>query len=78
MRLYDVYQGDDAKACIRMWGTGEIEWAYRAEQGDWQGFWWSNEVKSAIEHIIREYPKLDEFPIADFVIRLRRTDTIAL
>lgn len=78
MRFYDVYLGQDVKACRRVWGTGEIGWAYRPEHGDWQGFWWSNEDKVAIEHIIREYPQLDEFPIADFVIRLRGIEVISL
>jgi hypothetical protein len=78
MRIYDVYRGDELKACIRIWDTHEIEWAYRPQEAEWHGFWWSNEVKSAIEHMIRAYPKLDEFPIADFVIRLRGTDTISL
>ena len=76
--MYDVYRYKDLVARVRIRENGNIEWAYGQEQGDWQGFWWSNEVKFAIEHIIREYPKLDEFPISDFVIRLRRTDTISL
>jgi hypothetical protein len=78
MKIYDVYRGEELKACIRIWDTGEIEWAYRPQQAEWSGFWWSNEVKSAIEHMIREYPHLDEFPIADFVIRLRGTEVISL
>ena len=78
MRIYDVYRCEDLKACIRVWNMGEIEWAYRPQEGEWHGFWWSNEVKSAIEYMIRAYPKLDEFPISDFIVRLRGTDVISL
>jgi hypothetical protein len=78
MRIYDVYRGEELKACIRLWSSGEMDWAYRPLEAEWNGFWWSNEVKSAIEYMIRSHPKVDEFPIVDFMIRLRGTDVIAL
>jgi hypothetical protein len=78
MRIYDVYRGRELKACIRVWNTGEIDWAYYPQAAEWNGFWWSNDIKSAIEHIIREYPTLDEFPMTDFVIRLQGTQVIPL
>ena len=77
MRIYDVYRGQELKACIRVWNTGEIDWAYYSEKAEWNGFWWSNDIKSAIEHVIQEYPNLDEFPMTDFVIRLRGTQVIS-
>jgi len=55
MRIYDVYRGQELKACICVWNTGEIDWAYYSEKAEWNGFWWSNDIKSAIEHVIQEY-----------------------
>jgi hypothetical protein len=55
-----------------------MDWAYRPLEAEWNGFWWSNEVKSAIEYMIRAHPKIDEFPISDFIVRLRGTDIISL
>jgi hypothetical protein len=68
----------ELKACIRIWDNEEIEWAYYPQEAEWSGFWWSNETKAAIEHLIRQYPQLDEFPYSEFVIRLRGTEVISL
>jgi hypothetical protein len=78
MQIYDVYRGPELKACIRIWNNGEIEWAYYPQAAEWNGFWWSNNIKSAIEHLIQAYPHLEEFPMADFTIRLRGTEVISL
>ena len=69
MRTYDVYRHNDLVARIRIRESGKIEWAYRQEQGDWQGFWWSNDVKSTIDDIIRRYPDLEELNVSDFILR---------
>jgi hypothetical protein len=78
MRIYDVYRGQELKACIRVWNTEEIEWAYRPQEAEWNGFWWSNDVKLAIEQIIQHNPSVEEFALADFTIRRRGTDVISL
>jgi hypothetical protein len=78
MRVYDVYRCRELKACIRVWNTGEIDWAYYPQAAEWNGLWRSNDIKAAIEHVIREYPTLNEFPMTDFVVRLRDTQVIPL
>jgi hypothetical protein len=78
VRLYDVYRGEELQAAIRIWDNNEIEWAYWPQRGEWNSFWWSNGVKSAIEHIVREYPHLEEFPFIDFIVRRRGTEVISL
>jgi hypothetical protein len=78
MRIYDVYRGQELKACIRIWDSEEIEWAYYPQVAEWSGFWWSNDTKVAIEHMIRAHPHVEEFPVQDFTIRRRGTEVIAL
>ena len=78
MKMYEVYRGQELKACIRIWGTDEIEWAYRPQEAEWNGFWWGNDVKWAIEQMIQEYPDREEFPISDFTIRRRSIEVISL
>jgi hypothetical protein len=68
--MYDVYRHDDLVARVRISDLGKIEWTYRQEQGDWQGFWWSNDIKSTIDEIIRRYPDLEELVVSEF--RLQR------
>jgi hypothetical protein len=71
MRIYDVYRHNDLVARVRILESGTIEWAYRQEPGDWQGFWWSNAIKSTIDELIRQYPDLEELAVSEF--RLRRS-----
>jgi hypothetical protein len=71
MRMYDVYRHNDLVARVRILESGKIEWAYRQEHGDWQGFWWSNDIKSTIDELIRRYPDLEELVVSEF--RLRRS-----
>jgi hypothetical protein len=66
MKLYDVYRYDDLVARVRILGNGTIEWAYRQEHGNWQGFWWSNESKHTIEEFITNYPFFVELVVAEF------------
>lgn len=70
MRLYDVYRHDDLVARVRILENGKIEWAYRQEHGNWQGFWWSNDMKSILEQLIQQYPSRKRLAISEF--RLRR------
>jgi hypothetical protein len=56
---------------MRVLESGQIEWAYRQEQPDWQGFWWSNDVKFLIEELIQEFPTREELAVAEFTIRRR-------
>jgi hypothetical protein len=69
MRTYDVYRHNDLVARIRILESGKVEWAYRQEPGDWQGFWWSNDVKSIIDEIIHRYSDLEELNVSDFILR---------
>jgi hypothetical protein len=78
MKIYDVYQGQDLKACIRLWGTAKIEWTYQPHEAASNEFGWSYEDKQAIEDIILTYPHLEEFPLGSFIVRLRQIDVIAL
>jgi hypothetical protein len=68
MRTYDVYRYNDLVARIRILDSGKIEWAYRQNQGNWQGFWWSNETKFTIDEIIKLYPDIEELDISEFRI----------
>jgi hypothetical protein len=67
--MYDVYRYDDLVARVRVRENGKIEWAYRQEQGDWQGFWWDNDVKRNIDKILQQYPELDELEVSHFTLR---------
>jgi hypothetical protein len=69
--MYDVYRHNDLVARVRILESGKIEWAYRQEHGDWQGFWWSNDIKSTIDELIRRYPDLEELVVSEF--RLQRS-----
>ncbi len=70
MRIYDVFRHDDLVARVRMLESGKIEWAYRQEHGNWQGFWWSNESKHTIEEFITNYPFFVELVVAEFSLYL--------
>ena len=69
MRTYDVYRYQDLTARIRVLESGQIEWAYRQGQYDWQGFWWSNDVKVLIEELIEDFPHRKELAASEFMIR---------
>ena len=69
MRMYDVYRYDDLVARVRVRAGGKIEWAYRQEAGNWQGFWWSNDIKCTIDEIIDKYQELEELVVAEFTLR---------
>ena len=69
MRMYDVYRYDDLVARVRVRARGKIEWAYRQETGNWQGFWWSNDIKCTIDEIIDKYQELEELVVAEFTLR---------
>jgi hypothetical protein len=71
MQIYDVYRHHDLKACLRILESGQIEWAYCQEQDDWQGFWWSNDVKYLIEELIQEFPERKDLAVSEFKIRRR-------
>jgi hypothetical protein len=78
MKIYAVYRGQDLKASIRIWGTNTIEWTYPLHEAAWNGLWWSHEHKEAIEDIIQTCPRLEEFPLGIFIVRLRQIDVISL
>jgi hypothetical protein len=67
--MYDVYRYDDLVARVRVRGSGKIEWAYRQEEGNWQGFWWSNDIKGTIDEIIQKYQELEELVVSEFTLR---------
>jgi hypothetical protein len=69
MRIYDVYRYTEVVARVRILDNRKIEWAYRQEPGNWQGFWWSNDIKHRIDNIIRRYPELEELEISEFSLR---------
>jgi hypothetical protein len=69
MRMYDVYRYNDLVARVRILENGKIEWAYRQARGDWQGFWWSNDIKRTIEQFIERYPELEELVVSEFTLR---------
>ena len=69
MRIYDVYRHKELVARLRILESGKIEWAYCEARGKWQGFWWSNEIKSTIEEFIKHYPDLDELVVSEFTLR---------
>jgi hypothetical protein len=71
MRMYDVYRHHDLIARVRIGEMGTIEWAYRQEHGNWQGFWWSNDVKILIEELIQDFPDRKELAVSEFTIRRR-------
>jgi hypothetical protein len=68
MNMYDVYRYKDLTARVRVLDSGKIEWAYRQQQGNWQGFWWSNDIKSTIEQFIKQYPDLEELVVSEFTL----------
>jgi hypothetical protein len=69
MRMYDVYRYNDLVARVRILERGKIEWAYRQEHGNWQGFWWSNGIKNTMEEFIKRYPDFEELVVAEFTLR---------
>ena len=69
MRIYDVYRYNDLVARVRILERGKIQWAYRQEQGNWQGFWWSNDIRSTIEQFIQRYQELEELVVSEFTLR---------
>jgi hypothetical protein len=69
MRIYDVYRYNDLVARVRILERGKIQWAYRQEHGNWQGFWWSNDIRSTIEQFIQRYPELEELVVSEFTLR---------
>jgi hypothetical protein len=69
MRMYDVYRHHDLVARVRIGDTGTIEWAYRQEHGNWQGFWWSNDIKATIDQMLKQYPELEELVVSEFTLR---------
>jgi hypothetical protein len=69
MRIYDVYRYNDLVARVRILERGKIQWAYRQEHGNWQGFWWSNDIRSTIEQFIQQYPELEELVVSEFTLR---------
>jgi hypothetical protein len=69
MRTYDVYRGQEVTACVRIRECGQIEWAYRQEPFDWQGFWWSNDDKLLIEELIQDFPHRETLTVSEFTIR---------
>jgi hypothetical protein len=69
MRMYDVYRYNDLVARVRILENGKIEWAYRQEHGNWQGFWWSNAIKNTMEEFIKRYPDFEELVVAEFTLR---------
>lgn len=69
MRVYDVYRGTALRASVRIQDDGQIEWAYRPEEAEWQGFWWSDDDKSAIEQALQQKPQYKELTISGFTIR---------
>ena len=78
MKIYDVFRGGELKASIRIWGTSEIEWTYRPVDAEYNGFWWGNDVKQAIEEMILDYPEREVFQVSDFMIRQRGIEVISL
>jgi hypothetical protein len=71
MRVYDVYRHNELVARVRIQPTGKIEWSYRQARGGWQGFWWSNDIKSILEQLIQEYPHRRNVVVAEFRLRRR-------
>jgi hypothetical protein len=71
MRIYDVYRGTALRACIRIQDDGQIDWVYRPDEAEWQGFWWRNDDKSAIEQALQQHPQREELTISGFTIRPR-------
>jgi hypothetical protein len=69
MRMYDVYRYNDLVARVRILERGKIEWAYRQEHGNWQGFWWSKDIRLTIEQFIQRYPELEELVVSEFTLR---------
>lgn len=69
MRMYDVYRYNNLVARVRILETGKIEWAYRQEHINWQGFWWSNDIRLTIEQFIQRYPELEELVVSEFTLR---------
>jgi len=69
MRIYDVYRYNDLVARVRILESGKIQWAYRQEHGNWQGFWWSNDIRLTIEQFIQRYPELEELVVSEFTLR---------
>jgi hypothetical protein len=67
--MYDVYRYNDLVARVRVTENGTIEWAYGQEWGDWQGFWWSNEVKRILEQLIQEFPRRGVLAASEFTMR---------
>jgi hypothetical protein len=71
MRTYDVYRNEEVTACVRIRECGLIEWAYRQEPFDWQGFWSSNDDKRLIEELIQDFPERETLTVSAFTIRRR-------
>jgi hypothetical protein len=69
MRTYDVYRYEHLAARMRVLESGEIEWAYSQGPDDWQGFWWSNNVKAFIEELIHDFPQYEKLTVSEFTIR---------
>jgi len=69
MRTYDVYRYEDLVARVCILDSGTIEWVFRQEHADWQGFWWNNDGKFLIEDVIQDFPDRQELAVAMFTIR---------
>jgi hypothetical protein len=69
MRTYDIYRHQDLTARMRVLDSGQIEWAYEQETVNWQGFWWSNDVKLLIEELAQDFPHRKELAVSEFTVR---------
>lgn len=72
MTIYDVYRGQDIKACVRRHDDGQKDWAFARNEAEWRDFWWPPGSITAIEQAIDAAPGIDELPIEGFTIRRRR------
>jgi hypothetical protein len=71
MKMYDIYRGREVAACVRLHDGGRIEWAYRQERSDGEGFWWNTDEQRLIEELIRDFPQRPVLAVSAFTIRQR-------
>jgi hypothetical protein len=70
MQTYEIHQGQDLKAIVRVHDTGQKEWDFSPDV-EWGGFWTEN-AKETIDRAIDLYPN-EDFNLGGLTVR-RRAD----
>jgi hypothetical protein len=69
VRIYDIYHSKAIKAYLCIQDDGQKKWDFSSDE--WNGFWWGDDSKTAIEQAVEQYPNEDEFTFSVFAIQRR-------